>query len=218
MKHRSGRSKGGEALYNGGVCFITDRDSCDITCVEMAHMAMKAGIKWIQLRDKHRDRMCLYRTALHLRNITREYGAMLVVNDYVDIAAAVDADGVHLGQDDLPLMMARKVLGPGRIIGISTHNKDQALKAQEEGADYIGFGPIYETDTKDAGSPMGMDPLNEVSNSVNIPVVAIGGISSDRVEDVIEAGADAVAIASAILKGNIGRNAMGIMDSLQSFS
>ena len=215
MENLSGST---EALYNGGLCFITDRDACDLTCVEMAHAAMKAGVRWIQLRDKSRDRMSLYRTALHLRNITREYGAMLIVNDYVDIAAAVDADGVHLGQDDLPIDIARKVIGPNRIIGKSTHSKDEALGAQEEGADYIGFGPIFTTTTKDAGAPQGTDPLSEISKSVNIPVVAIGGISTDRVDDVICAGAGAVAIASGILKGDIRDNAMGIIGTLNSYN
>lgn len=205
-------------LFNGGLCFITDRESCDLTCIEMAHIAMRAGVRWIQLRDKHRDRGCLYRNALHLRNITREYGAVLVVNDYVDIAAAVDADGVHLGQDDMPLMEARKVLGPRRMIGISTHSREEALRAEEEGADYIGFGPIFDTTTKDAGEPRGTDPLKEVSSTVKIPVVAIGGISGDSVEDVIGAGADAVAIASALVKGNLGRNTLGIMDALGAIS
>jgi len=209
---------GRSPLFNGGLCFITDRDSCDLTCIEMAHIAMRAGVKWIQLRDKHRDRGCLYRNALHLRNITREYGAVLIVNDYVDIAAAVDADGVHLGQEDLPLREARKVLGPKRIIGISTHSRDEAMRAEKEGADYIGFGPIYDTTTKDAGVPRGTDPLKEVSSSVKIPVVAIGGISGDFVEEVIEAGAGAVAIASGLLKGNLGRNAMGIMGALGALS
>jgi len=210
--------EGDSPLFNGGLCFITDRQACDLTCIEMVHIAMKAGIKWIQLRDKHRHRGCLYRNALHLRNITREYGAVLVVNDYVDIAAAVDADGVHLGQDDLPVREARKILGPDRIIGISTHNKDEAIKAEEDGADYIGFGPIFDTSTKKAGSPRGTDPLMEVSRSVRIPVVAIGGISSDSVEGVIEAGAGAVAIASGLLKGNFGKNAIGIMGTLGGLS
>lgn len=212
------RESGGNPLFNGGLCFITDRDSCDLTCIEMAHIAMKAGVKWIQLRDKRRDRGCLYRNALHLRNITREYGAVLVVNDYVDIAAAVDADGVHLGQDDLPLREARKILGADRIIGMSTHSRDEALLAEKEGADYIGFGPIYNTSTKDAGQPRGTDPLREVSSSVNIPVVAIGGISGDSVEHIIEAGADAVAIASGLLNGNLGRNTLGIMGTLGGLS
>ena len=218
MKRMRESERGMNSLFNGGLCFITDRDSCDLTCIEMAHIAMKAGVKWIQLRDKKRDRGCLYRNALHLRNITREYGAMLVVNDYVDIAAAVDADGVHLGQDDLPLREARKVLGADRIIGMSTHSREQALRAESEGADYIGFGPIYNTTTKDSGPSRGTDPLREVSNCVKIPVVAIGGISGDSVEHIIQAGADAVAIASGLLKGHLVSNALGIMGKLGGLS
>lgn len=202
-------------LFNGGLCLITDRESCDLTCIEMAQIAMQAGVKWIQLRDKNRDRICLYRSALHLRKITREHGAVLVVNDFADIAAAVDADGVHLGQDDLPVREARKILGPDRIIGISTHTRDEAMRAEIEGADYIGFGPIYDTSTKDAGQPRGTDPLSDVSRSVGIPVVAIGGISAGSFEKVIRAGADAVAMASGLLKGEIELNAMNVMGTLQ---
>lgn len=202
-------------LFNGGLCLITDRESCDLTCMEMAQIALQSGVKWIQLRDKDRDRICLYRSALQLRKVTREYGAVLVVNDFADIAAAVDADGVHLGQDDLPVTEARKIMGPDRIIGISTHTMDEAVQAEMDGADYIGFGPIFDTSTKDAGQPRGTSHLSEVSRAVAIPVVAIGGISTGSFEKVIRAGADAVAMASGLLKGEFDINATSVMGMLQ---
>jgi thiamine-phosphate pyrophosphorylase len=149
-----------------------------------------------------------------LRSITRDFDAALVVNDHPDIALAAEADGVHLGQDDLPLREARKIMGKDAIIGISTHTIEQAIIAQKDGADYIGFGPIFHTTTKDAGSPQGTDRLREVKKHIDIPVVAIGGINITNIRSVIEAGADAVAVASAILIGDIERNIKAFMEIL----
>jgi len=129
----------------------------------------------------------------------RDTGAIFVVNDHADIAASVEADGVHLGQDDLPLRDARKVLGPGRIIGISTHSIEQARTAQAAGADYIGFGPVFSTSTKDAGPAQGIDVLRMICGAVAIPVIAIGGIRDRTVGDAAQAGAKGVAVVSAIL-------------------
>lgn len=193
--------------YLGGICFITDRNLCPLTCMEMTQAVLRAGIKWVQYRDKEKDRLAFYRTALGLREITRCYGASFVVNDHADIAAAVDADGIHLGQDDLPLKEARKLLGREKIIGISTHSVEEAIRAEEDGADYIGFGPVFETATKDAGTPRGTGMLEEVRGRVNIPVVAIGGIDAGSVSEVLSSGAGAVAVASAVLRGDLSQNA-----------
>lgn len=204
------------AAYQGGICFITDRVLCPLTCLEMARLVLKAGVRWIQYRDKERDRLRLYRTALALRELTATYGACLIVNDFADIAAAVGADGVHLGQDDLPLKEARKILGKGRIIGISTHSLEEALLAEADGADYVGFGPVYATATKKAGRPRGVGRLREVGGKLRIPVVAIGGIERRRLPDVMGSGAKAVAVASSILgKGDISRNAESFLTGLQ---
>ncbi len=121
------------------------------------------------------------------------------MNDHPDIAAAVNADGVHLGQDDLPPECARKILGEGKIVGVSTHSVSQAKEAQENGADYIGFGPVFRTETKDAGTPRGIDELRRVRAAVALPVLAIGGITLEKVRDVIEAGANGIAVISALL-------------------
>ncbi len=129
----------------------------------------------------------------------REAGARLIINDHADIAAAVDADGVHLGQDDLPLEDARLMLGPERIIGISTHSLGQAMAAQAGGADYIGFGPVFPTATKDAGPALGADALRTVCRMVTVPVLAIGGITRDTAAAAVQAGAAGIAVISGIL-------------------
>lgn len=193
-------------MYLGGICFITDRRSCGLDWVDMTKEVLDAGVKWVQYRDKESDRYTLFETATRLRELTRQAGACFVMNDYPDIAAAVGADGVHLGQEDMPLAEARRVLGKGKVIGISTHSIEEALEAERAGADYIGFGPIFTTDTKDAGSPKGTDLLVLVRQKVSIPVVAIGGITPDGLPIVMKAGAQAVAVASAILSGEIVSN------------
>jgi thiamine-phosphate pyrophosphorylase len=124
---------------------------------------------------------------------------VFIVNDHPDIAIAVDADGVHLGQDDLPAEEARKLMGSGRIIGVSTHSIAQARAAESVGADYVGFGPVFPTETKDAGPLQGIGALRQVRSAVTVPIIAIGGIRSGNIGDVLAAGADGAAVISAIL-------------------
>jgi thiamine-phosphate pyrophosphorylase len=132
--------------------------------------------------------------------LTREYGAKLIINDRVDIALAVGADGVHLGQKSLPANAARKVTGDNFLIGVSTHGIDEALQAEHDGADFITLGPIYNTPSKlRYGDPIGVDILRQVKSEVSIPVLAIGGIKTDSVNEVLDAGADGVAVISGIL-------------------
>jgi thiamine-phosphate pyrophosphorylase len=180
----------------------------------MARIVLEAGAGWIQYREKEKTRREIYREASRLRVLTADYGAALVVNDHTDIARAVDADGVHLGQDDLPLKEGRVIMGD-RIVGISTHSVSEALEAEQGGADYIGFGPVFVTSTKDAGEPKGLEMLGRVRKAVKIPVVAIGGISEKNLPLVLEAGADAVAVASAILRGNISENVRSFIKVLR---
>jgi thiamine-phosphate pyrophosphorylase len=157
----------------------------------------------------------VYETSLRLANIAHEAGAIFIVNDHADIALAVDADGVHLGQDDLPIEQARKILGPEKLIGISTHSPDQAQEAERRGADYIGFGPIFSTSTKSAGAIQGLANLTVIRQTVAIPIIAIGGIKKDTIKDVVKAGADGVAIISAILSAeDIGAAASEILLNL----
>ncbi len=161
--------------------------------------AISAGVRFFQYRDKLGSRRAIYNTALSLAQIAQRAGALFIVNDHADIAAAVAADGVHLGQDDLPIEQARKLLGKNRIIGISTHSIEQATVAARSGSDYIGFGPIFITSTKDAGAAQGIDNLKIIKQAVGTPVIAIGGINHANVREVIRAGADGVAVISAIL-------------------
>jgi len=180
----------------------------------MVNRVLDAGITFIQYREKQRTRREIYDEAVKLRDLTRSYNAVFIVNDHVDIALAAEADGVHLGQDDLPLREARKIMGR-KIVGISTHSLEQAQSAETGGADYIGFGPIFQTSTKDAGAPKGLDILKTIKQNISIPVVAIGGISIDSAADVMNAGADAVAVATAICKGEITQNAKRFCDIIR---
>jgi thiamine-phosphate pyrophosphorylase len=193
-------------MYAGGICFITGKETDTLSFEEMTLRALQSGVKWVQYRDKDRSRREIYEESIRLMGITKKFDAALIVNDHPDIALAADADGVHLGQDDLPVKEARKIMGKGRIIGISTHTVEQARDADRNGADYIGFGPVFHTTTKDAGRPRGIEMLREVKRQVRIPVVAIGGITTENIRPVLEAGADAVAISSAILRGDIAEN------------
>ncbi len=142
-----------------------------------------------------------YRQALALRQVATEVGATLIINDRCDLALAVNADGVHLGQDDLPFHDARRVVGEGKIIGLSTHNPEQVRKAAELQPDYIGFGPIFSTATKTDHDPVvGLEGLRAARALTTLPIFAIGGITSPHVSDIMTAGADGVAVISAILK------------------
>ncbi len=158
------------------------------------------GGRVVQLRFKELPAKEFLDLALEAKRETARVGCLLIVNDRVDVAMAAGADGVHLGQEDLPLAAARRIMGR-KIIGISTHNLSQALEAQQGGADYIGFGPILGTRTKQTGyAPRGLDMLREVRRAVSLPIVAIGGLSEENVREVWQAGADAVAMISSLLR------------------
>ena len=202
-------------MYLGGLCFITDRKACKLSCEDMTLKVLRAGLKWVQYRDKEKSRREIYEEAIRLRKLTKDFNAVLIVNDYADIALAVGADGVHLGQDDLPIRETRKIMGSNKIIGISTHSLEQAKEAEKEGADYIGFGPVFHTVTKDAGRPKGTDMLQEIKRHVQIPVIAIGGINLENIKLVLDTGVDAVAVASAILSGDIIENTTRFMDIIK---
>ncbi len=141
-----------------------------------------------------------FQLAREARRLTHQAGSLFIVNDRLDIALASQADGVHLGQEDLPLAIARKLMGREKIIGITTHDLEQAREAERGGADYIGFGPIFGTTTKNTGySPRGLARLREIRRAVKIPIVAIGGITENNVTQAWEAGADAAAIISDLM-------------------
>lgn len=161
---------------------------------------LSGGARIVQLRAKDVAPRELLSAARAIREASKRSGALFIVNDRVDIALIAGADGVHLGQDDLPVEEARRLLGPGRIIGLSTHGVKEALEAETLGADYISLGPIFPTRTKkDAQAPRGLPLLPEVRSAVRLPIVAIGGITRENMMDVFNAGADSAAIISGIL-------------------
>lgn len=168
--------------------------------VDALQDAASAGARLFQYRDKTSPAVEMYRQALQLRRAAADAGALLLVNDRCDLALAVDADGVHLGQEDLPPSLARRVLGAGKIIGVSTHGAVQVREATEGGADYLGFGPIFPTTTKPRHEQVvGIEGLRRVRPLTRLPIFAIGGLTVDTVEAAIGAGADGVAVVSAIV-------------------
>ncbi|MFN3479315.1 MAG: thiamine phosphate synthase [Thermodesulfovibrionales bacterium] len=191
------------------ICFITDRNLSRSKgfkdLYDVVATALDSGIRWIQYREKDESRAFIFHWSLRLRELTFRYNAALTVNDHTDIAVAIGADGIHLGQEDLPIKEARRIADK-KFIGISTHFLSEAITAEGEGADYIGFGPVFMTETKDAGPAKGLELLKEIKRNVKIPVVAIGGINAGNISSVFEAGADAVAIASGLLSGDMERN------------
>ncbi|MCD6472363.1 thiamine phosphate synthase [Candidatus Aerophobetes bacterium] len=160
-----------------------------------------SGATVIQLREKNLPFAPFLKRAIKLRKIVPFKKTLFIINDRVDIAVASQADGVHLGQEDIPLKDARKIMGENKIIGISTHSLNEAMKAEKEGADYVAIGPIFPTSTKaDVSLPRGTEIISQIKKAVNIPVVAIGGINEGNVEGVLRAGADGIAVISAIFK------------------
>ncbi|MDY6893602.1 MAG: thiamine phosphate synthase [Chloroflexota bacterium] len=166
--------------------------------IEVARQSIQGGATIIQLRDKMRTKSELVPMAQELKKMC-QFNALFIVNDYLDIALASDADGLHLGQEDLPLPVARRLLPADMILGCSTATLEEALQAQEQGADYIAVGAMYPTPSKTDIRLAGIETLRQVKEQVSVPVVAIGGINEDNVAEVINAGADAVAIISAVL-------------------
>lgn len=184
-----------------GLYLITDEHlSRGRSTVDVVRAAVAGGVDTVQLRDKVRGVRDLVALAREVRAITREAGAIFIVNDRADVARVVDADGVHVGPEDLPPDQARLVIGPERIVGFSAGTVAEARWAYDRGADYLGVGPMYATRTKaDAGSPVGPPRIREVASAVPLPVVAIGGITAETVGEVVRAGASGVAIVSAIV-------------------
>ena len=182
-----------------GLCLILDEELLTVSAMDAAAMALAAGVRLFQYRHKNGTRNEIYNKSYELARLLKRSGAVFIVNDHADIANAVDADGVHLGQDDLSLEFGRKVLGKNKLVGISTHSADQARTAEAAGADYIGFGPLFPTTTKNAGPAQGAEQLRLVRSAVKIPVLAIGGITPDTIREAMRAGADGVAVISAVL-------------------
>ena len=177
-----------ERLSNG-------RDNLDVV-----RDMLDAGVKILQYREKDMPMLRQYQQCVELRRMTAEAGALLIIDDYVDLALAVGADGVHIGQDDLPIEQVRKIAGEDMLIGLSTHSPEQARDAVARGADYIGVGPLFETRTKDnVCAPVGLSYLDYVVENIRLPFVAIGGIKEHNLGTVLEHGASCVAIVTGIV-------------------
>jgi thiamine-phosphate pyrophosphorylase len=167
--------------------------------MEITWFAIAGGADTIQYRQKSGSTRQMIEVARNMKRLCSEAGVVFIVNDRLDVAIAAEADGVHLGQDDFPIPMARELLGEGRIIGGSAATLDEARKCLSEGADYVGFGPVYPTSSKeDAGPVSGIDILKQVVEIVPLPIIAIGGVGAENIPGVMRAGAHGIAVISAV--------------------
>ena len=179
-----------------------EKFSAGRTNIAVVEQMIAGGIKIIQYREKRsaKSARAILDECVEIRALTRAAGVIFIVNDYVDVALLVDADGVHVGQDDLPVPAVRKLLGPGKIIGLSTHSPEQAQEAVRAGADYIGVGPIFATKTKDdVCAPVGLPYLDWVVANISLPFVAIGGIKLATIDQIAQRGAKSICLVSEIV-------------------
>lgn len=177
-------------LYDIDFYFVTDSKFSKNGIFSDVENALKAGCKIVQYREKKKDTKTMINESRRIKRICNNK-AFFLVNDRVDVALASNADGVHIGQEDIPYEFARKLLGKNRIIGLTVHNLDEAIQAEKLGVDYIGVGPIFETDTKeDIQKPCGVEMINIIRKEVNIPIVAVGGINKNNLKEILDAGAD----------------------------
>lgn len=184
--------------YTLYVC--TDRELMSSASMEESvELALKGGASVIQLRDKHASGRQMYETALALKAVTDRFGVPLIINDRVDIAMAVDAAGVHLGQSDMPIEAARRLMGAGKVIGVSAARVDEAQAAERAGADYLGVGAVFATGTKDNTRPVTRELLMQIRDAVTIPMVAIGGITAENVGTLRDTGINGIAVVSAVV-------------------
>ncbi len=184
-----------------GFILITNRKICEAKLADIISQAIDGGVETVQLREKDLSSVELYVLASEIREITREKGANLIINDRVDIALAVDADGVHLGWKSLGIGLVRKMIGHDKLIGFSAHNLQEAKKAEDSGADYVTISPIFDTVYKDYFvEPLGTEKIGKIKEEIDIPVIALGGINENNVNGVLENGAYGIAVISAILQ------------------
>ena len=195
---------------------ITDRKQTKVPLPQAVRLALEGGVRAVQLREKDLQVRDLLGLARELRSLTNDFGARLFVNDRVDVAVEVGADGVHLGHASMPVDAARKVVGSSMLIGVSTHSPEEARAAELGGADFVTYGPIYDTPSKiGLGNPVGKDSIRSVKNIIDIPIFALGGIESGNVLKVMAAGADGIALISGIMAADdIKRAAKKFMDSI----
>ena len=171
--------------------------------VDVMEQAILGGVDIVQLRDKKSSKIDVLKKARKLREVTKKHGVTFIVNDHIDVALAVGADGIHVGQDDLPLDEVRRIVGPDMVIGISTHQIDEAIQAEKGGADYIGVGPIFPTNSKeDVVDPVTTSYIQQIEAEISIPYVAIGGIKRHNLKQVMDAGAKRVCMITEIVEAD----------------
>lgn len=170
----------------------------DQTLIQQVKEALEGGISFLQLREKRLSEEDFLKEAVEIKKLADQYKVPFVINDNIEIARKVDADGVHVGQDDMPVEEVRKLLGENKIIGVSAHNVEEAMKAEKNGADYLGVGAVCATSTKSEATVVTMEEMSKICQSVSIPVVAIGGINKDTIMKLEGTGVDGVAVVSGI--------------------
>ncbi|MCQ2964413.1 MAG: thiamine phosphate synthase [archaeon] len=182
---------------------VTDRkDRTEQEFLNIIEESIKGGVTLIQLREKTASTQEFYNIARKVKEITKKYNVPLIINDRIDIALAIDADGVHVGQEDMPTQIARKLIGPNKILGVSAHILEEAKKAKEDGADYLGVGAIFTTSTKNDANDVSIETLKNITKSINIPTVAIGGINLDNAHQLKNTKIAGFSVVSAIMNAN----------------
>lgn len=180
---------------------VTDRrNKTTEEFLKIIEESIQGGVTVVQLREKDTPTKEFYQIAIKLKEITQKYKIPLIINDRIDIALAIECEGVHLGQDDMPAEIARKILGKDKLIGVSAHNIEEAKKAVLDGADYIGSGAVFPTSTKNDASDVPIEKLKDITNSINIPTVAIGGIKSENIKQLENTNISGISVVSAIME------------------
>ena len=199
-------------------CLTAEKFSRGRGNLEVVRAMLDAGVKLVQYREKEKKSGVMLEECLEIRRMTREAGAAFIVNDHIDLALMVGADGVHIGQEDFPVQAVRRLVGEKMAIGLSTHAPREALAAVESGADYIGVGPIFRTFTKeDVVDPVGFKYLEYVAGNLDVPFVAIGGIKEHNVAEVVRRGARCVAMVTEIVEAeDIGAKITALRQQMQS--
>ncbi len=202
------------------IYLVTDRKKTKYPLVKVIKEALKGGVKAVQLREKDLSSKEMYELAKEIKTITEKKNALLIINDRIDIALAADADGVHLGWQSMPIKESRGILGKKKLIGVSTHSLNEAVLAQKNGADFITFGTIYPTSSKQGLTDFkGPEAIKKIRKKIKIPLIAIGGIKEDNIKNVISNGADGVAVISAIMGAKKPcEAAKGLICKLESFN
>ncbi|MBE6497223.1 MAG: thiamine phosphate synthase [Methanobrevibacter sp.] len=181
---------------------VTDKSDDVEKFLNTIEEAIKGGTTVVQIREKTAETLDFYNLALKVKDITTKYNVPLIINDRVDVALAIDADGVHVGQSDMPCDVTRRLIGEDKILGVSAATIDEAQKAQKDGADYIGTGAVFPTQTKDDAPKITKDDLKEIVESIDIPVVAIGGISLENAHELKNTGIAGLSVVSAIMSSD----------------